>query len=52
VELLLENDRLNQVRILRRFLDDIGGAVEQMEFLRGKMRNTKDNEEFLQSMRS
>ena len=52
VELILDEYTLNQVRILRRFLNELGGPVEQMEFLTLKMKNTKTNEEFLLSMRS
>jgi len=48
-ELLLENDTLRRVWILRRYLQDLA-PVETMEFLTEKFGNTKTNKEFLNSM--
>ncbi|MFC2092354.1 transcription termination factor Rho [Bacteroidota bacterium] len=50
-ELLLDNDILNRVFLLRKLLSDYN-PVEAMEFLLEKMRGTKSNEEFLASMNS
>ena len=50
-ELLLEQDELNRVWILRKLLSDFT-PVEAMEFLMEKMRGTKANKEFLKSMNS
>ncbi|RMH71660.1 MAG: transcription termination factor Rho [Gemmatimonadetes bacterium] len=51
VELLVPEMRMNRMKILRRFLDDLG-PVEAMEFLRQRMDGTKSNEEFLSTMNS
>lgn len=51
VELLVPEMRLHRMRILRRFLDDLG-PVESMEFLQQRMQSTKTNDEFLSSMSS
>lgn len=50
-ELLLNEDELNKIYILRKFLSEYD-SVEAMEFLLDKMRGTKNNKEFLQSMSS
>ncbi|MEA1887974.1 MAG: transcription termination factor Rho [Bacteroidota bacterium] len=48
-DLLLDKNFLNKIWILRNFLTDMN-AVEAMEFLRDRLRQTKSNEEFLISM--
>ena len=48
-ELLLSEDTLRRVWILRRFLQE-QTSVEIMEFMRDKLSKTKTNEEFLASM--
>ncbi len=48
-ELLLEEDTLNRMWVLRNFLGDMN-SVEAMEFLLTRLRRTKNNEEFLISM--
>jgi transcription termination factor Rho len=48
-ELLLENDVLNRVWILRKLLTTLN-TVDSMEFLLEKMKRTKNNREFLDSM--
>ncbi len=48
-ELLLSKEVLNRVWILRKLLSQLN-AVEAMEFLHDKIKATKDNEEFLESM--
>ncbi len=50
-ELLLTEEELNKVWILRKILAELD-PVEAMEFLLDKMRGTKNNKEFLQSMNS
>jgi transcription termination factor Rho len=50
-ELLLDQDVLNKVWILRNYLTDMT-SVEAMEFLRDKVAKTETNEEFLISMNS
>lgn len=50
-EMLLENDDLNRVWILRKLQSDLT-PVDAMEFLLEKMRGTKSNKEFLKSMSS
>lgn len=50
-ELLLDEEILNKVWILRNYLTDMT-SVEAMEFLRDKVARTKTNEEFLISMNS
>jgi transcription termination factor Rho len=49
-ELLLKEDVLSKVWILRKFLNEMN-AVEAMEFLLDRMRKTKNNPEFLDSMK-
>ena len=48
-ELLLSKEELNKVWILRRFLTGMN-TVDAMEFLLDKIRGTKTNKEFLESM--
>lgn len=48
-ELLLDEFTLNRVYILRKFLSSLN-AVETMEMLLDKMKGTKNNREFLESM--
>jgi transcription termination factor Rho len=48
-ELLLSDDELNRVYLLRNFLSDMPSA-EALEFLLERMRRTKTNQEFLDSM--
>ncbi|MDC0045520.1 transcription termination factor Rho [Pelagibacteraceae bacterium] len=48
-ELLLDKDELGKIFILRKILAPMG-VTESMEFLLDKMRNTKTNSEFFQSM--
>ncbi len=48
-ELLMQEDELKRVWILRRVLNDMS-PVEAMELLTSRMRRTKTNEEFLMSM--
>jgi len=50
-ELLLKEDELNKVWILRKILSELD-PVEAMDFLLDKMRGTKSNKEFLNSMNS
>jgi transcription termination factor Rho len=48
-ELLLEEDILNRVWILRKLLTSLN-TVDSMEFMLEKMNGTKDNKTFLDSM--
>ena len=48
-DLLLSGDTISRMWILRNFLSDMN-PVEGMEFLLPRLRNTKNNEEFLISM--
>ncbi len=48
-ELLLEKDELGKIFILRKILAPMG-TTESMEFLLDKMKSTKTNSEFFQSM--
>ena len=50
-ELLLQEDILNRVWILRKLLSSLN-PVDSLEFLLEKMNNTKDNKSFLDSMNS
>jgi transcription termination factor Rho len=50
-DLLLDNDTLNRMWILRKYLADMN-AVEAMEFMKDRMERTINNEEFLLSMMS
>ncbi|TGE22179.1 transcription termination factor Rho [Hymenobacter aquaticus] len=48
-DLLMSKDELNRIWVLRKFMADMT-ASEAMEFLKDRMKGTKDNEEFLLSM--
>ncbi len=48
-ELLLDKEELNRIWILRKFMSDMT-SQEAMDFLLEKMKNTRNNEEFLISM--
>lgn len=48
-DLLLSNDTLNRMWILRRFLSD-RNSIEAMEFIKERMERTSDNEELLRTM--
>ena len=48
-ELLLDKDELGKIFILRKILAPMG-STESMEFLLDKMKNTKTNNDFFQSM--
>ena len=48
-ELLVEREDLNKMWVLRKVLSPLS-AVESMEFLLDKIKNTKTNKEFLESM--
>ncbi len=48
-ELLMDQDMLQRVWILRKFMSDMT-SQEAMEFLQDKMKGTRNNEEFLVSM--
>ncbi len=48
-ELLIEKDELGKIFILRKILAPMG-VTESMEFLLDKMKDTKDNNDFFQSM--
>ncbi|MBW6477922.1 MAG: transcription termination factor Rho [Bacteroidales bacterium] len=48
-DLLMDKDMMNRVWILRKFIADMT-PIEAMEFLMGKIRHTRTNEEFLLSM--
>lgn len=50
-ELLMREDELNKVWILRKILSELS-PVEAMEFLIDKMKGTRNNKEFLNSMNS
>ncbi|MFP4520636.1 MAG: transcription termination factor Rho [Fibrobacterota bacterium] len=50
-ELLLKAEHLNMMWVLRKYLNDMN-AVEVMEFLSGKLKDSKDNDQFLLSMKS
>lgn len=50
-EILMEQDELNRVWILRKFLSELT-PVDAMEFIQEKMKGTKSNKEFLKSMNS
>ncbi len=50
-DLLLDQDTLNRMWILRRHLSDMN-SIEAMEFLKERMLRTEDNDEFLISMNS
>ena len=48
-DLLLDKDVLNRIWILRKVLQPLN-PIESMEFLLGKLQNTKNNDEFIDSM--
>lgn len=48
-ELLVDKDTLQKMWVLRRILNPMG-TVDAVEFLLGKMKQTKNNDEFFQSM--
>ena len=48
-ELLVDKDMLQKMWMLRRILNPMG-TVDALEFLLGKMKNTKNNSEFFSSM--
>lgn len=48
-ELLMDKEELSRIWILRKFMSDMN-SNEAIEFLLGKMKGTKSNEEFLMSM--
>ena len=48
-DLLLDQDTLNRMWILRRYLSDMN-SVEAMEFLKERLERTANNDEFLLSM--
>ncbi|WP_055562462.1 transcription termination factor Rho [Hymenobacter sp. AT01-02] len=48
-DLLMSKDELNRIWVLRKFMSDMT-ASEAMEFLKDRMKGTKDNEEFLMAM--
>ncbi len=50
-ELLLSKKELSRVWVLRKLLNEMN-PIEAMEFLLNKMRNTKSNDDFLDSMSS
>jgi len=50
-ELLLSEEEMNRIWILRNFLSDYD-SIEAMQFLLGKMKGTRNNREFLLSMNS
>ena len=49
-ELLLKEDELSKIWILRKFLNEMN-SVEAMEFLLDRLRKTKSNPDFLESMK-
>jgi len=51
-ELLLGEKELNRVWILRKMLSELNDPQAAMEFVRGKMEATKDNDQFLELMSS
>ena len=48
-DLLLHDETLNRMWILRRFLSD-RNSIEAMEFIKERMERTNDNEELLRTM--
>ena len=48
-EILLANDELQKMYVLRRILNPMG-TMDSIEFLLGKLKETKDNTDFFQSM--
>ena len=50
-DLLLDKTTLDRMWILRKYLADMN-PIEAMDFLKGQLENTKNNDEFLMSMNS
>jgi transcription termination factor Rho len=50
-ELLLTREELSRVWVLRKLVNEMN-IIEGMEFILEKMRETKDNKDFLRSMNS
>ncbi|GGG31774.1 transcription termination factor Rho [Hymenobacter glacieicola] len=48
-DLLMSKDELNRIWVLRKFMSDMT-ASEAMEFLKDRMKGTRDNDEFLMAM--
>jgi transcription termination factor Rho len=48
-ELLVPREHLSKMYVLRRILNPMG-TTDAIEFLQDKLRSTKNNEEFFQSM--
>ena len=48
-DLLMDPQDITRIWVLRKFMADMN-PIEGMEFLKGRMQNTFDNEEFLLSM--
>ncbi len=48
-EILLDKDELQKMYVLRRILNPMG-TMDSIEFLLGKLKETKDNSDFFQSM--
>jgi len=51
-ELLLSEKELNRVWILRKMMSDLNDPQAAMEFIKGKIEATKDNDQFLELMSS
>jgi len=51
-DLLLGEKELNRVWILRKMMSDLNDPLAAMEFIKGKMEATKDNDQFLELMSS
>ena len=51
-ELLLGEKELNRVWILRKMMAELNDPQAAMEFIKGKMEATKDNDQFLELMSS
>jgi len=51
-ELLLGDKELNRVWILRKMMSELNDPQAAMEFIKGKMEATKDNDQFLELMSS
>ena len=50
-DLLHDQDTLNRMWILRKYLSDMN-PIEAMDFVKGRLEDTRSNEEFLMSMNS
>lgn len=48
-DLLMDKDMMNRIWVLRKFISDMN-SLEAMDFLLGKIKHTRNNEEFLMSM--